>query len=173
MEKEIWKDIEGYEGYYMVSNLGNVKSLNYNGTDKEGILKPYDMGYDYLYVKLYKDGKKKWYRIHRLVATAFCENPHEFKEVNHIDEDRTNNCADNLEWCSREYNNNYGTRNQRVAEKLSKPVIAINKKTGLILEFSSAHEAERKTGIDPGNIIRCCKGKRNSAGGFYWMYVQK
>ena len=177
MKEEIWKDIEGYEGKYMVSNFGRVKRLNYNKTGKEGILKARKSDRGYLHVHLSKDGKKKWYRIHRLVATAFCENPHGFKEVNHIDEDKENNKADNLEWCSRSYNMTYNGRAKKVAEKqrnnprTSKPIIGIDKVTGLIIEFQSAKEAERQLGINNGNIIQCCKGKYKSMGGFYWYYA--
>ena len=181
MEKEIWKDIEGYEGLYKVSNMGNVKSLKYG---KERILKAQDDGHGYLKVFLWKDGKKKNCRVNRLVAIAFLENPDNLPEVNHKDENPKNNCADNLEFCDRVYNCNYGTRNQRVAEKLrgrkhtnnsklSKPVIAINKINGLILEFSSTHEASRQTGTNQGNIVSCCSGKLKTAGNYYWMYVQK
>ena len=169
--KEEWRNIEGYEGKYEVSNRGNMKSLNYNHTGKEKIMKPQKNRDGYLIICLWKDGKAKNYYVHRLVAAAFCDNPHGFKEVNHIDEDKTNNCADNLEFCSKSYNNNYGTRNKRIAEKRSKPVIAIDKRTGLILEFLSALEAEKETGINNGNIIKCCKGKLKSCGGFYWMYA--
>ena len=173
-EKEIWKPIEGYENLYEVSNLGRIKSLermkwNGRGYQKipERIIKPQKNSKGYLQLQLSKDGKAKGYLVHQLVATAFCENPHGFKEVNHIDEDKTNNNADNLEWCSRSYNCNYGTRNQ----KLSKPVLGINKINGLILEFPSAMEASRQTGIDQGNITQCCKGKYKSMGGFYWYYA--
>ena len=108
-EKEIWKDIEGFEGMYQVSNMGNVKSLKrtvWNSgkgcykTVAERILKVGKDRKGYLQVQLCQDGKGKSYKIHRLVATAFCENPHGFKEVNHIDGDKTNNCVDNLEFCS-------------------------------------------------------------------------
>ena len=171
MEKEIWKDIEGYEGLYKVSNMGNVKSLKYG---KERILKAGKNRGGYLYVFLYKDGKAKNYTVHKLVGNAFLSNPQGYKELNHKDEDKTNNCVDNLEWCSRLYNNTYNDRakkaGKKIGKKLSKPVIAIDKRTGLVLEFSSALEAERETGIANGNIIQCCKGKRNSCGGFYWMY---
>ena len=171
MKGEIWKDIEGYEGLYQVSNRGNVKSLNYRHTGKEGILKAGKDKDSYLQVNLWKDGKMKTYKVHQLVAQAFLSNPQGYKELNHKDEDKTNNRADNLEWCSRSYNINYGTRNERVAENQCKPIIGIDKVTGLIVEFPSAHEAERKFGINNGNIIRCCQGKLNSCGGFYWMYV--
>ena len=175
MKEEIWKDIEGYEGKYQASNKGNMKSLNYNNTGKERILKPKKDSGGYLQVHLSKDGKGKWYLVHRLVATAFIPNPQGYKEVNHIDEDKTNNCVENLEWCSRSYNMTYNGRAKKVAKKigkkLSKPVIGIDKVTGLIVEFASAHEAERETGIAQQNICACCKGKRNSCGGFYWMYA--
>ena len=164
---EEWRPVVGYEGLYEVSNMGNVKSLNYRRTGKEGILKASKTGNGYQKVQLFKDGKGKFYKVHQLVATAFCENPHGFKEVNHIDEDKTNNCADNLEFCSRSYNINYGTRNQ----KTSKPVISIDKRTGLILEFVSSKEASRQTDIDQSHITACCKGKRKSAGGFAWYYT--
>ena len=169
---EIWKDIEGYEGYYQVSNMGNVKSLNYNRTGKEGILKLGKDSKGYLFVVLCKENTKKPCRIHRLVATAFCENPHGYKEVNHISEDKTDNRAENLEWVSHEYNSNYGTRNKRIAEKLSKPIYGINKVNGLIVEFKSSHEAGRTLGIAQQNINACCKGKYKSAGGFYWFFAE-
>ena len=174
-EKEIWKDIEGYEGMYQVSNMGNVKSLNYNNTGKEGILKPWKNKDGYLQVQLYQDRKRKMYLVHQLVATAFCENPMGFTVVNHKDENKQNNCMENLEWCSVLYNNTYNGRakkiGKKVAEKLSKPVIAIDKRTGLIVEFLSIQEASRQTAISQGHICECCQGKRKSIGGFYWYYA--
>ena len=159
---EEWRDIQGFEGRYMVSNYGRVKSLNYNHTGKEGILKAGDNGYGYLFVVLCKDGKDKKCRINRLVAQAFLPNPDNLPEVNHKDEDKKNNCVDNLEWCTSQYNTEYSQ---------GKAVIGINKVSGLILEFPSAHEASRQTGINQGNISSCCKGKKKSAGGFYWHYA--
>ena len=164
---EEWRDIKGFEGKYMVSNTGKVKSLNYNRTGKEKILKPYDNGHGYLYVVLYKDGKDKKYRINRLVAMAFIPNSDNLPEVNHKDEDKTNNCVENLEYCSRLYNMNYGTR----TEKTCKPVFSVNKESGLIMYWESIAEAERCTGINKSSITRCCKGKVNSAGGHYWFYA--
>ena len=170
--REEWRDIQGYEGKYMVSNLGRVKSLNYHRTGKERILKAYDNGYGYLYVNLSKEGKTKKYKIHRLVAKAFLENPEGYTEVNHINEDKADCRADNLEWCSRAYNNTYNGRAKKVgkklAEKLSKPVFGINKVNGLILEFPSIAEASRQTGINKGNICSCLKGNYKSAGGYVW-----
>ena len=167
--EEIWKDIEGWEGYYQVSNMGNVKSLNYRRTGKEGILKPKKDKDGYLVVCFNNDNKIKYYLVHQLVAQAFIDNPENYNEVNHKDENKQNNCVDNLEWCNRAYNINYGTRNQ----KISKPVVGINKVSGLILEFESVHEAERQLGIAPCNICACLKGRQNSSGGFYWYYADE
>ena len=176
MEEE-WRDIKGFEGKYMVSNLGRVKSLNYNNTGKEGIMKGADNGRGYLFVVLYKDGKDKKCRINRLVAQAFLPNPDNLPEVNHKDENKLNNCVDNLEWCDRSYNVNYGTRNKRSSEKRrndpnrSKTVVGINNADGSMVIFPSSCEAERQTGIFQTSIIRCCQGKVNSAGGYFWFYL--
>ena len=184
--KEEWRGIKGFEGKYMVSNLGRVKSLNYNRTGKEGILEGVDYGYGYLYVNLYKYGKGKQCMIHRLVAMAFIPNPDNLPEVNHKNEDKTDNRVENLEWCSRLYNINYGTRNKKISEKLkgkkhseehikklSKPVFSVNKESGLIMWWESIREAERCTGINKGNITRCCKGKAKSAGNHIWFYADE
>ena len=182
--EEIWKDFDGYKGLYQVSNMGNVKSLERNvwcgrGYYKapERILKPSKTNWGYLRVTLYKDGKSKHYLVHRLVASAFCENPHGYNNVNHKDENKQNNKASNLEWCDSSYNNTYNDRAKKAGRKLrndpnrSKAVIAIDKITGLIIEFPSAHEASRQTKINQGNISNCCIGRQKSAGGFYWLYV--
>ena len=165
MKGEIWKPVRNYEGLYEVSNMGRVKSLNYKRTGKEKILKPYGNGY--LQVQLWKDGNREQPLVHVLVATAFLENTDNLPEVNHKDEDKTNNCVENLEYCSKLYNCNYGTRNK----KISKPVFSVDKKSGLIMWWQSAHEAERCTGIANGNIIKCCQGKLKSVGNHYWFYA--
>ncbi|MBI6042188.1 NUMOD4 domain-containing protein [Clostridium perfringens] len=170
---EIWKDIEGYEGLYQVSNMGRVKSLNYNRTGKERLMKLSLKSTGYLIVKLCKEGKEKKYLIHRLVAIAFLDNPQGLPEVNHKDEDKTNNNADNLEWCNGEYNSNYGTRNQRVAEKLSKPVMGINVINGYIVKFPSTREAERVTGFNSSSISKCCNGKQKTCRDYHFKYVQE
>ena len=163
MKEEIWKDIQGYEGKYMVSNYGRVKSLNYNNTGKEGIMKLTKDGNGYLQVQLHKDGKVKECRVNRLVAQAFLENPDNLPEVNHKDKIRTNNNVENLEWCTTQYNVEYSK---------AKAVIGINKVSGLILEFPSSREAERQTGINQSHICACCKGKRyKSVGGYVWFYA--
>ena len=164
--KEIWRNIEGFENY-QVSNLGNVKSLNYKNSGKEKLMKPMDNGWGYLFVELRKNGEGKVKTIHRLVAEAFIPNPDNLPCINHKDENKTNNRVDNLEFCTYEYNTNYGTSNERRAKKLAKPVICIE--TGIF--FSSAMEAERQTEISNGNIKSCCKGKRKTASGYHWKYA--
>ena len=163
---EIWKDIEGYENLYQVSNLGRVKSLNYNHTGKEKIMKAKkDKGY--LRVQLYKDGKPKFYSVHRLVATSFLPNPNNLSQVNHIDEDKSNNIVDNLEWCSAKYNSNYGTRIQRIVEKNNKQVLCVE--TGVV--YPSTMQVEREIGFLQCNISKACCGKYKTAYGFHWRYI--
>ena len=171
MKGEIWKPVRNYEGLYEVSNLGRVKSLNYKRTGKEKILKAYNNSHGYLQVNLCKDGNREQPLVHVLVATAFLDNPDNLPEVNHKDENPKNNMVENLEYCSSSYNTNYGTRNKRVAEKLSKPVFSVDKESGLIMWWQSTMEAERCTGINNGSITQCCKGKRKSAGNHYWFYA--
>ena len=116
--EEIWKDIEGYEGLYQISNYGRVKSLNYAKQGKEKILKDRISNSGYKRVNLSKSGERKTYYVHRLVAETFIPNPNGYSEVNHKDEDKSNNNIDNLEWCTSKYNSNYGTRNERQSEKM-------------------------------------------------------
>lgn len=112
--EEIWKDIEGYEGIYMVSNLGRIKSLPRScpglNANKEIILKQSEDKNGYLLVGLHKNGKSKTVRVSRIVAKAFIPNPNEYPEVNHKDENHQNNRVDNLEWCTTQYNLTYGHR---------------------------------------------------------------
>ena len=176
---EHWKSIAGYEELYEVSDIGRVKSLKYG---KEKILKPWKTHKGYIRVNLYKDGQRKMQFIHRLVAEAFIPNPNNLETINHKDEDKTNNTVINLEWMSREDNNNYGTRNKRAGEAiskaninnpmLSKKVQMFDKFTGELLAiFPSTMEAERVTGIANQHISKCCNGKLKSAGGYIWKYL--
>ena len=108
---EEWKEIPGYEGLYEVSNKGNVRNVRRNK-----LLRLSKTNNRYIRVSLCKNGIKTGLTVHRLVAEAFIENPDNLPEVNHKDEDKTNNRVENLEWCDHKYNMNYGTRNIRAKE---------------------------------------------------------
>ena len=172
---EEWKNIKGYEGLYQVSNFGRVKSLNYHRTGKEVLMKPgrfvMKSGNAYYGVKLYKDSKMNVKLVHRLVAEAFIPNPNNLPQVNHKDENGLNNRVDNLEWCTRKYNTNYGTARERMKEKRSKPVYQYSIDGELIKEWPSLSEIGRQTGYSCGYISDCCNGKRKTAYGFIWRYA--
>lgn len=162
-------------GLYQVSNLGRVKSLNYRHSSKEHILATMNCR-GYMKVGLSKASNVKMYHIHRLVAEVFIPNPNDLPEVNHKDENKLNNCVDNLEWCGHKYNSNYGTRAKRLSishinhSNFSKQVLCVE--TGVI--YPSAHEAGRQTGLDFSEIARVCRGYRNrkTAGGYHWKYTE-
>ena len=179
--EEIWKDIKGYEGLYQVSNLGRVKSLPrlmWNGKgyymSKEKILslKPSKKGY--VKIALWKNREKEYFLVHRLVAEAFIPNPNNLPEVNHIIDDfehRSDNRVENLEWCTRDYNINYGNRNKRASKTMKGKYLANENSqarkvrcvtTGEI--FNTITEAKRKYNSAGYHIPECCRGERKSAG---------
>ena len=172
MEEE-WRDIAGYEGLYQVSDLGRIKSLDYRRTGRTQVLKSIMDRGGYLQVGLWKNGKRKKYLVHRLVAETFLPNPSGLKQVNHIDENKQNNSVDNMEWCTCQYNINHGTRNARVAIARSKPVEQLTKDGRLIAVWPSMAEATRQTGIGRSEICKCCNGhpQHRTAGGYKWQYV--
>lgn len=162
--EEIWKDVVGYESLYEVSNTGKVKR---NGKElKQAVSKGYKI------VNLSKNGKERSYLVHRLVATAFIPNINGYKCVNHIDEQKCNNNATNLEWCSIAYNNRYGTKSTRISKKLSKPVVAKIIKTGEEETWESAEAAAKALGgYSTANISEALKGKRKTAFKRTWRYL--
>lgn len=173
-EKEIWKEIDGFPDYE-ISNLGRVCSFK---GKYPRILKPRKNSCGYLQVTLCISGKMIEKKIHRLVAEAFIPNPKNKPEVNHIDEDKSNNIADNLEWVTCRENNNHGTRNKRAAESrmnyksFSKSVVQYTTDGVFLAEYPSTMEAERVTGIDRSSICHVCRGKYKTAGGYIWLYEE-
>lgn len=170
--REIWKDIKDYEGLYQVSNWGRVRSLNYSHTGKVGILKPSKTKCGYLIVCLYKDGKSKWFGVHRLVASTFLENPDNLPCVNHRNEIKTDNRVENLEYCTTAYNNSFGTRLKRASEHKCKQVLQYTKTGEFIREWKSIIEIKRELGYGNGNISNCCLKKLKSAYGYIWKFKE-
>ena len=183
--KEIWKNIDGFEGRYQVSNFGNIKSLErkvpfgkQTRTIKEHFLTPHIKGKcRYYQVNLSTNSKPKWTLIHRIVAKAFpeiCGDWFEGCEVNHKDENIFNNKASNLEICDRLYNVMFGTLQERHSKqlinnpKISKQISQFDKEGNLIASYPSIAEASRQTGVKKSNISLCSIRERLTAGGYIW-----
>ena len=178
---EQWKPIKGYEGIYEVSDLGRVRSLPRMLTDSKGrrhpvpmkMLKMHDRkGYDS--VTLHDMGRKAIMSVHRLVAMAFIPNPDNLPVVNHRDENPKNNQVSNLEWCDISYNTRYGTGVERAQAKHvyhRKAVEQLTKDGQHVATFKGVKEAARATGADASVIVRVCKGRNETAGGYRWKYL--
>ena len=157
---EEMRDIPEYEGLYAATTDGQIYSYR-----SKKYLKPWINNSGYLQVGLCKDGTRKIYLAHRLIAETYLPNPQNLPAVNHIDEDKSNNALQNLEYCDAKYNCNFGTRN----EKLSKRVICVE--TEII--YSSIREAAKAVDIVPSNISNCLAGRRKTAGGYHWKYYEQ
>ena len=187
--EEVWKDIAGYEGKYQVSNLGNVRSLNWRNTGvvRNLYLKKTNKGY--LHVELFDGKSKRSITVHRLVASAFLENSNGYTNINHKDENPLNNCVDNLEWCTASYNVLYSLRlhpdrsSKRKGVPRNRPVgipykVSRNKKicqltkSGEVVKvWDNLISIKHETGWNEWHIEECCKGNRKTAKGYKWQYV--
>lgn len=170
---EVFLSVPGYEGLYEVSNLGNIKSLR-----SGKLLKQASDNVGYKLVCLTKDGKSKGYGVHRLVALAFLPNPENLPEVNHKDETHDNNCVENLEWCTKSYNRNYGTYRERMSKSIkalgtrnNKSISAYDKTTKkFIKSYDSIQDAEKELKLSKGTISKALTGKTKTSAGFVWKY---
>lgn len=188
---EEWKDIPGYEGRYQASTYGRIKSLQrYIPTNKhwvkEKILTPRKSGKDYrLQVALYIDGVQKQYYVSRLIAETFIPNPYNYPEVNHKDEDYTNNTINNLEWCNSSYNSNYGNRTYKIMQaniingtyqqnrrRLNKPIAQYTINEELIGIYESALQAAQYNHCSNQMIGRCANGKVKTYHGYIWRFYE-
>ena len=190
---EEWREVKGYEGLYEVSNYGNVRSLGtVSHVKRRGyeldiphpgkVLKQHERSHGYLSVCLYgRGGNKRNFRhksVHRLVAEAFIENPRGCTEINHIDENKQNNRADNLEWVTRKENIRHGTCIKRSAtNRIDSPnrkyraVEQYDINMNLLGTFKSAYDAERKLGLDHRNIYNALYHPEKKSYGFYWRFA--
>lgn len=177
--EEIWKDIKGYEGLYQVSNLGKVRSMDrwvaHKGNSKVFVvgklIKLQTKKNGYIRVDLSKNHKHKHYAVHRLVAQAFIPNPDNLPQVNHKDEDKTNNRVDNLEWCDNHYNITYSTPQQRYYRGMCRKVYQYTLDGEFIREWESVSEIGRQLKYTPSRICDCCNGKSKRSYNCIWSYI--
>lgn len=182
MDKEIWKDIPGYEGCYQASNLGNIKSIpryvsNHTGMllVKEKLITQRKNKQGYMICYLSKNAKDECFRVHRLIAKTFIPNPENKPQVNHIDGNKSNNRLENLEWCTNSENQIHAFKNglNYVTGRAGKPkrkVEQIDMNTNCVIKvFESIAQAQRET--NSKNIGMCCRGERNFANGYKWRYA--
>ena len=171
--EEIWKPVIGWEGFYEVSNLGNVRRVTGR------ILKQQKIARGYMGVTLsdYKDRRKSRRYVHQLVAEVFIGNPERLHDINHKNEIKDDNRVENLEYCSRVYNSNYGTIAKRKREKMYEntkhrfpDVLQYDINGNLIATYSTAGEASRATGFSQFSICRCCRGERKTYKNYIWKY---
>lgn len=166
---EVWKTVPGFNGRYKVSDQGRVYSKY-----SKRFLKPKTDKSGYKIVALSKAQKVTHIGVHRLVAFAFIDNPQNKPCVNHKNEIKDDNRASNIEWVTVKENDNYGTRNERMAQSKKKKPIAQFLKTGEKINiFAGVKDAMKKTGVNRNCIREVCQGRRKTAGGYRWAYIEE
>lgn len=167
--EDTWKNIKRYEGLYMVSDSGKVRNVRSGRILKQGISKR-----GYSVVVLYKQGKPHTVTCHRLVASAFIPNPHNYGDVNHIDSNRINNHVSNLEWVNRSMNLKHGFKHGDInPPDTSKPIIQCDLDGIELQEFESVKEAALKTNSDSSHISKVLNGRLTKTNGFKWKHKEK
>ncbi len=168
-DREIWKDIAGYEGAYQVSNKGRVRSYADNNRFSGRVLALMTDAMGYVVVNL----SRKTHKVHRLVANAFIENPNNYPCVNHKDENKTNNNSCNLEWCTYKYNNNYGTRNERISQNEGRKIIQYDLDGNEVMRWTSITRAAEFYGVNRTTICGACAGRQHTSCGYVWRYADE
>lgn len=170
--REIWKDIKGFEGHYMVSNLGRIKTLNYKRKKTEKILTT-TINNGYPFIVLWNKDKGYGKKVHRLVAEAFIPNPENKPCVDHINTIRDDNRVENLRWCNHSENlSNSLTKEKRKNCRTCKPIKQLTQEGFIVAIYNSLSEASEKTGYNKGNIGECANGKKyKTVGGYKWEYI--
>lgn len=163
------KEIVGMKmvGDYIACSNGRIFKLNWGGKGRTREVKQSKNTCGYFYFN--SNGNN--ILSHRFIAMCFIPNPYNLPEVNHKNEDKSDNRVENLEWCDHKYNMKYGTRNERAVKKTLKPVLQFTKDGKFVAKYYSAKEAQRQTGVCYSTICGCCRGKRKSAGGFIWRFA--
>ena len=167
---EEWREVYGFDILIEVSNRGNVRTKHYPGRGyrrEYRDLHPLDNGHGYLRIVLPYRGKERTVYIHQLVAEYFLPNPWGYSEINHKDENKTNNSADNLEWCTHKYNANYGTAKERSSAKQRRRIRCINNN----IVYGSLEEAAQAVGVGKTAISNCLNGRTKSCAGYKWSYA--
>lgn len=179
MEQEIWRCISDYDGLYQVSSYGRVKMMGrykrlWHGAKtfiQPRILNQFTVcGYKKVKLRS-KDGATKMVSVHRLVAESFIPNPQNLPQVNHKDENKTNNCVDNLEWCTPEYNTNYGTGIERCSKAKCKRVVQMSLDGHIVREWESMKSIVNETSFSYSRISQACNKEPNKAYGFIWKFI--
>ena len=178
---EIWKPVKGYENCYEVSDAGRIRSLDRTIVFKDGRKRKFygqilntqsTNNSGYITVGLHDTGSAKTVLLHRVVAEAFIDNPNGYEEVNHIDQNKFNNSASNLEWCTHKENVNHGDEIERGAIKQRKSFRQLDMDGNLIRVWNGFKKMQRETGFERKSVYECCIGKRESYKGYRWEYVE-